>query len=67
MDVASRYKAAEALASKDSDKVARGFAKIYKKGPLKWPQMLQVDHDVDVAASGHRCCKSTRGVSLWVL
>ena len=43
VDVASRYKAAEALASKDSDEVARGLAKIYKKGPLKWPQLLQVD------------------------
>ena len=43
VDVASRYKAAEALTSKDSDEVVRGFAKIYKKGPLKWPQMLQVD------------------------
>ena len=42
VDVASRYKAAEALASKDSDGVARGFAKIYRRGPLKWPQMLQV-------------------------
>ena len=43
VDVASRYKAAEALASKDSDEVARGLAKIYRRGPLKWPQMLQVD------------------------
>ena len=43
VDVASRYKAAEALTSKDSDEVARGFAKIYNKGPLKWPQLLQVD------------------------
>ena len=43
VDVASRYKAAEALTSKDSDEVVWGFAKIYKKGPLKWPQMLQVD------------------------
>ena len=43
MDVASRYKAAEALTSKDSDEVSRGFAKIYRHGPLKWPQMLQVD------------------------
>ena len=43
VDVASRYKAAEALTSKDSDEVARGFAKIYRRGPLKWPQMLQVD------------------------
>ena len=43
VDVASRFKAAEALTSKDSDEVARGFAKIYRHGPLKWPQMLQVD------------------------
>ena len=43
VDVASRYRAAEALVSKDSEEVARGFAKIYRKGPLKWPQMLQVD------------------------
>ena len=43
VDVASRFKAAEALTSKDSDEVARGFAKIYRRGPLKWPQMLQVD------------------------
>ena len=27
----------------ESDEVARGFAKIYRHGPLKWPQMLQVD------------------------
>ena len=43
VDVASRYKAAEPLTSKESDEVSRGFAKIYRKGPLKWPQMLQVD------------------------
>ena len=43
VDVASRYKAAEALVSKESDEVSRGFAKIYRRGPLKWPQMLQVD------------------------
>ena len=43
VDVASRYKAAEALTSKDSDEVARSFPKIYRKGPLKWPQMLQGD------------------------
>ena len=43
VDVASRYKAAEAITSKESDEVARGFAKIYRHGPLKWPQMLQVD------------------------
>ena len=43
MDVASRYKAAEALTSKESDEVSRGFAKIYRRGPLNWPQLLQVD------------------------
>ena len=43
MDVASRYKAAEAITSKESDEVSRGFAKIYRHSPLKWPQMLQVD------------------------
>ena len=43
VDIASSYKAAEPLTSKDSDEVARGFTKIYRNGPLKWPQMLQVD------------------------
>ena len=43
VDVASRCKAAEALTSKESDEVSREFAKIYRRGPLKWPQLLQVD------------------------
>ena len=43
VDVASRYKAAEALVSKESEEVARGFKRIYARGPLKWPQLLQVD------------------------
>ena len=43
VDVASRYKAAEPLASKESDEVSRGFARVYTRGPLKWPQLLQVD------------------------
>ena len=42
-DVASHYKEAEPLTSKNSDEVAQAFQKIYKRGPLKWPQMLQVD------------------------
>ena len=41
-DVASRFKAAEPLTSKDSSEVSRAFRKIYK-GPLKWPKILQVD------------------------
>ena len=43
MDVASRYKAAELLTSKESDEVSKAFQRMYKRGPLKWPQLLQVD------------------------
>ena len=43
VDVASRYKAAEPLTSKESDEVSKAFQKIYRRGPLKWPQPLQVD------------------------
>ena len=39
----SRYKAAEPLSSKESDEVSKAFQKIYRRGPLKWPQLLQVD------------------------
>ena len=42
VDVASRFKGAEPLTSKDSSEVSRAFRKIYK-GPLKWPKILQVD------------------------
>ena len=43
VDVASRYKAAEPLTSKESDEVSKAFQRMYKRGPLKWPQLLQVD------------------------
>jgi len=43
VDVASRYKDAEPLTSKNSDEVAQAFQKIYKRLPLEWPEMLQVD------------------------
>jgi len=43
VDVASRYKETEPLTSKNSDEVAQAFQRIYKRSPLKWPQMLQVD------------------------
>ena len=42
VDVASRFKAAEPLTSKDSSEISKAFQKIYK-GPLKWPKILQVD------------------------
>jgi hypothetical protein len=43
VDVASRYKEAEPLTSKESGEVAEAFSRIYRRGPLKWPQLLQVD------------------------
>ena len=43
VDIASRYKEAEPLTSKNSDEVAKAFQSIYKRGPLAWPNMLQVD------------------------
>ena len=35
VDVASRYKAAEPLTSKESDEVSKAFQRIYRRGPLK--------------------------------
>jgi len=43
VDIASPYKEAEPLSSKDSSKVAKAFQSIYRRSPLSWPQMLQVD------------------------
>ena len=43
VDVASRFKAAEVLTSKDSFEVSKAFQTIYKHGPLRWPKVLQVD------------------------
>ena len=43
VDVASRYKEAEPLTSKGSAEVADALSRIYKRGPLKWPKLLQVD------------------------
>ena len=43
VDVASRYKEAEPLTSKDSAEVAKAFQSIYRRSPLTRPQMMQVD------------------------
>ena len=42
IDVASRYKDAEALTSKESSEIARCFSKIYSR-KLSWPDVLIVD------------------------
>ena len=43
VDIASRYKAAEPLTKKTAEEVANAFNRVYKRGPLKWPKLLQVD------------------------
>ena len=43
VDVSSRYKEAEPLTSKTAAEVAEGLARIYKRSPLRWPKLLQVD------------------------
>ena len=37
VDVASHYKAADLLTSKEYDEVSKAFQIIYRKRPLKWP------------------------------
>ena len=43
VNIASCYKEAAPLTSKDSAEVAKAFQLIYRRSPLTWPQMLQVD------------------------
>ena len=43
VDVATRYKEAEPLTSKGAAEVADALSRIYRRGPLKWPKLLQVD------------------------
>ena len=43
IDVASRYKDAEALTSKESQEVAKAFEKIYSRKKLNWPKRIMVD------------------------
>ena len=42
VDIASRYKDAEALSSKESSEVAKAFQKIYSQ-KLNWPEVLMTD------------------------
>ena len=43
VDFTRRYNEAEPLTSKDSAEFAAAFETIYKRGPLTWPRMLEVD------------------------
>src|SRR5215469_11309569 len=43
VDVASRYKEAEPLTDKSATEVAKALTRIYKRGNLTWPKLIQVD------------------------
>jgi len=43
VDVAFRYKEAEPLTDKNATEVAESLSRVYKRGPLTWPTLLQVD------------------------
>ena len=43
VDVASRFKEAEPLATKEAGEVAKALSSIYTRGPLRWPKILPVD------------------------
>ena len=51
VDVASRYKEAEPLTSKIAAEVADVLARNYKRSPLWWPKLLQVDSGRDFMGS----------------
>ena len=58
VDVASRYKEAEPLASKESAEVAKAFSTIYKR-VLRWPKLLQVDPGREFMGEVNKLKKST--------
>ena len=43
VDIASRYKEAEPLATKTGKEVSTALEKIYKRSPLDWPKLFQCD------------------------
>jgi len=43
VNVASRYKEAEPLSTKEAKEVADALSRIYKRRPLTWPRLVQVD------------------------
>ena len=58
VDVASRYKEAEPLSTKESAEVAKAFSTIYKRSRLKWPKLLQVDPGREFMGAVNKLMKS---------
>ena len=57
VDVASRYKEAEPLTTKESAEVATAFSTIYKR-VLRWPKLLQVDPGREFMGEVNKLMKS---------
>ena len=58
VDVASRYKEAEPLSTKESAEVAKAFSTIYKRSRLKWPKLLQVDSGREFTGEANKVMKA---------
>ena len=58
VDVASRYKEAEPLTTKESAVVATAFSTIYKRSRLKWPKLLQVDPGREFMGEANKVMKA---------
>ena len=58
VDVASRYKEAEPLSTKESAEVATAFSTIYKRSRLKWPKLLQVDPGREFMGAANKVMKA---------
>ena len=58
VDVASRYKEAEPLSTKESAEVAKAFSTIYKRSRLKWPKLLQVDPGREFMGEANKVMKA---------
>jgi len=43
VDITSRYKEVQPLSDKSANEVAAALTRIYKRGPLTWPRLLQAD------------------------
>ena len=60
INVASRYKAARPLRTKQTKDVADMIADIYKVGPLTYPEIFQCDNGSDFKAEVTKCWKSMK-------
>ena len=58
VDVASRYKEAEPLSTKESAEVSKAFSTIYKRSRLKWPKLLQVDPGREFMGEANKVMKA---------